>query len=203
MKRIFTIILLSVLTTMASAHLMPGCQQVDFSVITTPTDITSPNSVTLNGVTFSYDNFGVPEDTASIDSTCLCGSTNGVLIFNFSAPATELYFDFSLLGAVMTDPGPQNIEDALLLLTYSGGNSIDVVPAAASFTPYDFDVDPTLGDAIGSLAYIGPAFDQVFMYFSTLAPEFCVTDVCYMPAPEPATIAMLGFGVLSFLGRRK
>jgi hypothetical protein len=55
MKRIFAIILLSALTTLVSAHVNPGCVGVDFSGLTATTDITEPNSHTLNGVNLSFD----------------------------------------------------------------------------------------------------------------------------------------------------
>ena len=100
MKRIFAFILLSVLATAASAH-VPGCIDVDFSGITTPINITLPNSSTLNGVNFSYDNFGSTDDTAALGSVGISGSTYGGLILGFSTPATGIYYDFSLLGVLL------------------------------------------------------------------------------------------------------
>jgi len=190
MKRIFTIILLSALTTVASAHLVPGCIAVDFSGITTPIDVTLPNSYALNGVTLSYDNFGSTGDTAAIEPGCLCGSTYGSLILDFSAPATELYFDFSLLGAVPT------VSDGLFITFKNNGEDIADMLVAA-------DLADQNGDASGSLAYIGVEFNQALMFFSMEAPEFCVTDICYQPVPEPATIALLCIGALSLLRRKK
>jgi hypothetical protein len=199
MKRIFVIILLSALTTAASAHVI-GCVDVNFSGLTT-TDITVPNSHTLNGVTLSFDNGG-GTDTASIDSSGIFGGTNGALIFAFSAPATGLYLDFSLLGVVTSTPGTQDIADGLDILTFSGGAFVDFAAVTASFTPYNSG-NPNLGDAIGSLAYTGPAFDQVVLYFSTASPNFCAGNICYVPAPEPATICILSLGALSFVRRNK
>lgn len=159
---------------------------VDFSGVIT-TDITN-SSYPIGGISFRYDDFASGVDFATIGPSGIFGTTGGVLVSDFSTPATALNVGFSLLDAVST--GPQ-IPDALTALFYSGGTFLDFVSVAADFSAYDPTVDPTFGLAIGTLAYSGPAFDQALMYFSLDAPFFTVDSVSYQPVPEPGTFLLL------------
>jgi len=186
-----------VLTLAGSALATPV--QIDFSTVGTTTDITLPNSITLNGVTFSYDNFGSasPLDTASVDSAGIFGSTFGALLFNFGSPVFGLSFDFSVLN--VTPPVANTLQ-----AFFSNGDSVTVdggfVPSVS---------DPTLGDAVGRLAYGSfSAFDQATMFFNPVgAPDspffFTVSNVAYDPVPEPATIGFVGAGLIGLIAWRR
>jgi len=189
MKRLFAVILLFALTTGISVNALATA--VDFSGVTTLTDITLPNAFTNNGVTLSYDDFGSGVDTASVDVNGVFGSTAGALILIFDTNATALSLNFTLLGVTT---GPQNTVDALTMLTFSDGNLVDAnTSVTATFTPYSPGVDPTLGDSVGSLAYSGAAFNQVVIYFAIDAPNFIAADINYYDPnslPEAPTIGV-------------
>lgn len=181
MKRLLvasTLLAQLVLTTAALAV------TVDFTVLGSDsvdiTTVSNPDGLTLNGVTFRYDDLGSGVDTASINASGIHGSTGGSLVFNFSTPVTHLNFDFSLQGVFAP------VGDGLSITFKNGGNNVtDQVVPANSFTPYDPN-DPTLGgDALGSLAYGGAAFDQVIMFFSPDAPFVSVANLSYDNLPEP------------------
>jgi hypothetical protein len=202
MKRLFAIILLSSLAAIASADTV----NVNLNGIPTLTDITLPNMYQLGGVNFSYDNFGSTDDTAALQPGFIGGSTYGALVFGFDNLVTKINFNFSLLGAAASEPGSQNIDDALVLLTFLDGNYIDDELISASFQPYDSQADPYTGDVLGSLAFAGQEFNQVVFYFSTLAPVFRVTDISFETAqsvPEPATILILTLGIFSLVNKKK
>jgi trimeric autotransporter adhesin len=181
MKRLFAIILLSALATGISANAVAAV--VDFSGLTTPTDITLPNAYTINGVTLSYDDLGSGVDFASIDQNGVSGTTPGTLIFTFDTPQTALSLDFKLLGVTT---GPSNTIDGLVIETYSAGTFVDTCSVTATFTAYNAG-NPALGDSAGSLAYTGASFDQVLLYFSLDAPNFTAANINYFdPNSVPA-----------------
>lgn len=209
MKQALVIIsLLALIFTAGSAMAAPVT--VDFSTLgTNSVDITTasnPAGYTLNGVTFRYDDFGSGVDTAQIDAAGGHGSTAGGLILDFDTPVTALNFDFSLLGA------PGSVSDALDIAFKNAGNDAGSLQVSAAFTPRNVSNPALGGDALGKLGYTGAAFDQAFVYFSTDAARFDLTNASYdcattQPVPEPSTIAflatgLLGLGGLRFRGRR-
>ena len=188
MKRLFAVILLFALTTGISVNALATA--VDFSGVTTLTDITLPNAFTNNGVTLSYDDFGSGVDTASVDVNGVFGSTAGALILVFDTNATALSLNFTLPGVTT---GPQNTVDALTMLTFNDGNLVDAnTSVTATFTPYS-PGNTALGDSVGNLAYSGAAFNQVVIYFAIDAPNFTAADINYYDPnslPEAPTIGV-------------
>jgi len=171
---------------------------VDFSTVSMTTDITMPNSLTLGKVLFRYDDFGSGVDTAQIDSAGIFGSTGGSLIFDFFTPADALQFNFSLLDVT------GDIPDALQAIVFSfNGATVDSTTAGATFVPYDPANPAGGGDALGTLAYKGPMFDEAQMFFSTDASLFTVDQASYNPLPEPGTLALLGGALLGLRGWRR
>jgi hypothetical protein len=170
---------------------------VDFSVLGTDSiNITAPDSYTLNGITFRYDDFGSGTDTAQLDASGIFGSAYGSLIFDFSTLATSLNFDFSVLGVT------QSSDDALFIVFKNGGSDVTDMLVPASYVPYD-PSDPTAGgDAFGTLSYSGAAFDQALMVFSPSAPLFSVANVSFEPVPEPSSLILLASGILGLGGLR-
>jgi hypothetical protein len=176
---------------------------VDFSQVAETTDITIPNSLTLNGVTIQYDNWGSALDSASIDSAGIFGSTFSSLMFDFSTPATGLNFSFSLLGVSLLEPSSSISEAVYISLFNNGGSVLDTV-AFADFFAYDSN-DPSLGDAFGTFTYNGLAFDQALLLFSVDAPVFTVDSLSYeTPAavPIPSSFPLLASGILGLMGWR-
>ena len=191
MKRILVMAVLIIQLVVAAAA--QAAVNVDFTVLgINSLDITLPNSTSLNGVTFSYDNFGNPADFASVDSTGIFGTTPGALIFDFSAPATGLKLDFALFD---NTPPSVVLNDALIAIFDNG----DVVSIPAIF-------DPSLGEEVGALSYTGNAFSKASMFFSVDDPFFSVENISYEPAaasvPEPATFLLLAAGLFGLAGWR-
>ena len=103
-RSLSTIVAAGVLLLLAAPAQATAPVAVDFSVlmvngVDTAIDITSPASLTLNGVTFSYDNFGTPINElgdpvfAQAQSFGIFGNpNNGVLTMSFDVPVSELSF---------------------------------------------------------------------------------------------------------------
>ena len=134
----------------------------------------------MGGVTFRYDNQSIPSDFASVDKLGIYGTTAGLLGFDFVSPVISLTFDFRI-GEVY---GPAT--DGLFISFMRGGVEVsNMLVEASNYVPYVLS-QPTLGgDALGSLAYNGSAFDQVQMYFSTDGPYFDVANIVYELEPLP------------------
>lgn len=176
---------------------------VDFSTIAVDPpgffDITTggtPGSYTLDGITFSYDNFESVLDTATIYELGVFGSTGGSLMFDFASPATALRFDFSLPGVF--DP----VLGALQVITFSM-DGIDL--------GYSVSADATglssFGETAGVLDFANGPFNKAQMFFTTDVLTFSIDSLSYEPAvaavPEPGMLMLLAAGLFGLAGARR
>ncbi len=165
---------------------------VDFSSVTTTADITLPNSFSLSGVTFSYDNLGSSADFATVDTSGIFGTTYGALLFDFSGPTTGLQLDFALFD---TSQAPV-LDDALIALL-KDGNTEQTVSVTATF-------DPISQMEVGSLFYTGASFNQASLFFSVDEPFFSAGNISYQRAaavPEPLSLFLLAVSMAGVLWR--
>ena len=171
---------------------------VDFSVLGADSySITAPDSYTLDGVTFRYDNLGSIDDIAQIDAYGVFGSTYGSLILDFGSPVTAVSLDFTAIAVY----GPVN--NAISVAFSNAGSGVGGSSVSASdFELYD-PGNPLLGgDAYGTLSYNGVTFNRALISFSADAPYFSVDSLTYTPAPEPSALAVLAAGLLRLPGIR-
>jgi len=162
---------------------------VDFSGLTTTTDITLPSGIHLDGVTFQY--APVATDTASADSAGIFGDTVGTMYFVFDAPAVGLTFTYSVLGPAGV-PASCSSSDCLDVLF--DGTALPSDPNPSDTVSYGSRVDPN-----------SPAtpFSLVTMYFTLDVPNFTIDSVAYDSAvPEPASFLLFGTVVLGLGGAR-
>ena len=126
---------------------------VDFSVLGNTTvnisSSTPAQGYTIGDITFRYDDFGNATDFAQVDNLGIFGTTAGSLIFDAASPAISLNLDFAILFVT------NQVSDGLFISFKRNGTVVsNMLVAAANFVPYD-------ALALGTLAYSGPAFDQV------------------------------------------
>jgi hypothetical protein len=189
------------LSALLSLFVVTGATQasttVDFSVLGINTvDITMENyppPLTINGVTFGYDNFGSVKDWAQADAAGVYGTTYGVLALNFANPAVGLRLDFSVFG-VPGAIGP-GTDTSITLTAFTDNFNADTVVVPGTFVPFDA-VNPTSGGVInGSLNYLTPAFpfNQAFLYFTPFTdPTDPTTGSFLSPAPDPQYFFSVG-----------
>ncbi len=168
---------------------------IDFSQTPT-TDITFPHSVTIDNVTFYYDNTPAGNGVAVVNSIGITGDTgaitnpgpsqveaNNVLTIDFTVtPIPQIYkllVKFSLPGISKDDPSGA-FADLFLLGAWVA----------------HVDVPIFMADPNATVQYSGTAFDQIFLSFSADAPKFFVSEVTYTPVPEPGTIILVAAGLL-------
>ena len=146
---------------------------VDFSGLTGTTDITFPASITLDGVTLT--DVGA---SASVDSSGVFGiPNNGILQMTFSAPITQLSFNYSDVSSTQTG----SVNDALTAIFSNG----------AFRGPIAGLLNQTL-----SFTYQGSPFDMANLLFALEADSFTVDTISYTLAPEPASLLVLASGLL-------
>lgn len=181
-QEIMVIAYLGLFTARGSVSAAPVT--VDFGALTNEVDITidaSFDGYPIDGVRFIYDNFGLEEKFAHIDSFGIHGSIGGILIFNFETPAAQLNFDFSM-SEVESSAVP--LLEGLYVILYHRQAEVANLPVATdAFAPYPDD--PLYGDASGHFVYSGDAFDQAILYFAS-GGAFSVTNVVYEPVPPPS-----------------
>ncbi len=179
-----------------SVKAAPAPVAVDFSVLGSNTvDITAainPGGYAIGAVTFMYDDLGSGVDFGTLDQFGVFGTSPGRLIVDFSAPVQVLNFDFGSLGVFGA------VSNGVQINFLRNGVQVgSTVAAATNFAPYD-PLDPTLGgDALGTVAYTGAAFDQAVMSFSTTGAYFDVSNIVYTVATRVAILLQQGAGGLA------
>ena len=135
---------------------------------------TNAFGINLNGLNLSYNDVAGVGDNATVDASGVSGSTGGALMFTLANPATQLNFNFSILGvlAPAVDGVTIDFSNAGVLV-----NS-QIVPANTLVG----------GDATGTVAYNGAAFDQVTMLFSLDSPFFALAPLSYGSDPLAVTV---------------
>jgi len=185
------------LGTATAAGIYPA--NIDFTGISTTQDITlqgsvggqTPNSYSLNGVTFQYDpNQG---GSASIDSNGIYGSTASALNIYFDSPAVGLIFAYDVMGL---NGVPASC---------SGGYCMDAYFDGVEYLPINGNPSGTasFGSRQGPLFAPATPFSLVTLYFTTDVANFDVTSLGYdSTTPEPATFCLLGAALLGLGGRK-
>lgn len=162
---------------------------VDFSGISTTIDLTVPNSLPLNGVTFQYD----PQSGsgwASADGGGIYGSqVSGALNLTFDIPIVGLMFAYNIEGL---DQGATSCPTI---------DCLDVSLGNGSYLPYTAPADTV---SIGSFANqnIVP-FTTATLYFSSDGSAFDLPSLSYDTVPEPASFLPFGAALLGLAGSRK
>ena len=192
MKRIILIAALTVQLFGGAQAVFANLIAVDFASVNTPTDITTPNSLTVSNVTFSFDNFGLNLDatfgnpnTATVDAGGVTGNTGGALKMDFDQTAHALIMNFSVLSsAPLTLP----VTDGLSIVFDNGDN----LTVPASF--YDVDNNAAGHQENASVA----RFSHAEANFYADAPYINVSSVTYA-IPEPSLLVpmLLGMAVLA------
>ncbi len=190
MKSVVTAVLALLLVTAGSVLAAPVT--VDFTQLGgSVVDLAA--GYTLNGVTFTYNNFG-GTDTATVDSSGVFGGTNGLLTLDFNWCVGGLTFTYSILGVSGVTPP---ISDGVIAIFNNGAPALSV--------PADFCPGCTT-DLVGTLAYgtlatpsgwVGP-FTSTGLYFSTSGPFFTIDSLTYDTVPEPASLLLLACGLVGF-----
>ena len=153
-----------------------GASSIDITMATNPV------GAALDGVIFKYDNAGSAADTALVDSTGISGSTFGALTFLFISPTTQLNFDFSLLGVAAP-----SVDGVTMTFTNAGALVTDLIVPANTLAG---------GNANGSVAYNGAAFNQVTMFFSLDSTSFTAGNVTYLAPPATNGLTNVDFTAL-------
>jgi hypothetical protein len=107
-----------------------------------------------------------------------------LLLLTFSAPVTQLSFDYRDNSSTLSG----SVNDALTVMPLNG-NLIGPIPGP---------LNQTL-----SFNYQGAPFDMVNLFFALEADSFAVNTISYTLAPEPASFLILASGVLGLAVLRR
>ena len=178
-KRILAVIFTLVV---AAVPALAGIITVDFASLTSTKDLAigGPDApVTISGLAFSYDPSG-GTTTASVDAGGIYGlfgsASNpfGVLIITFPDPVVGVSFNF-------TNDGTATFAEGIFT------PFVDVTSSTGSFA---------YGSLDGSNSVVGP-FSELDLYFGTGdAANFTLDTMQYDYVPEPASLLLIGTGLL-------
>jgi hypothetical protein len=151
--------------------------------------------LTVDGVTFSYTEFGSPSPAAcfgcgqfgsgtlSIQDPELSGPSDGVLTMSFATPVTALSFDVALDTPDVLTPG------YTVSLFGGTGASLGVDP---------IETVPLVAFTEGLFSYSGAPVSSVSISFDANdSNNFGLGDLSFVPVPEPASLSVLAVGLFA------
>ena len=188
MRRKSALVLATLLSTAASTA---AAQTFNFE--TTPAGTAVPLSITSGGLTATFtsaSNFSVLASTFGTLSGRVLRDDDALaspLRITFSSLVRSISLNFAARGAPLSPAG-------LTLQALNGATLVGSVSATGT-PPAGFLF------AEGVVAFAGSSFDTVVL--TSTAPDFAVDNVAVAQAaviPEPATVALVGVGVLLVSG---
>ena len=157
------------------------------------------DGLTFMGVTFDFKiggfdsldaNYGSggPGSIVFLQDPSLEGNAAGVLTLDFAQPVWFLQFGVALSTFASVSPGfAVELFDASLI----------------SLGAFPVDTAPLLTFAEGPFTYFGaPVSRATIGFHQAAADRFALDNLTYEPVPEPATLLMLGSGLLGIVMRR-
>jgi hypothetical protein len=181
-----------------------GTTLIDFGPISTSVPI---DGQVINGVTFAYLVAGVHSTDAVIDGgpgntnnitvanvvNLTTGNANSVLSMTFSTPEQRLAYGYAILAGIA-------VPNATTVRLFDATNTL-VGTLSANGAP-----DPTFTGGFLGLQSDLP-FVRADVTFSSVGAAFAFDNLRFAPTavavPEPATLALLGAGLIGGLIRRR
>ena len=175
----------------------PGSSLVTFTGLV---DGTEMNGLTVGGIQFQYslgngaviiDGGPGPTNDISPPNIVSIGNASGVLTLTLPSLVDLFGFGFAILNA-------NAVPNATTVSLFNGATPV-------GSRAYDGTPDPTFAGGFAGIEST-EVFNRVQIVFSAAAPAFAVDNVrtsLSTPVPEPATIVLLGAGLLAAVGRAR
>lgn len=187
---------LAAVALLAAAPVALQAQTFDFEGAETPIGWTTPFSVTRDGLTASFSSTNNAAPSVYVVSNSFFSTLTGRVLLDadgVNTTALQVLFDRPLTTAAMKFAlNATDTPASFTLMAYLGATLVGQVSASGT-------IPPQFGFPEGQIAFTDAGgFDRIVL--SSTATDFAIDDVTVRQAqvvPEPATVALLGAGVVA------